>query len=83
MTINIKNPDAAYKLRQVARLLGKSVSATVIELVDSRLQKIEAEKKDRARRLKAVDAIVRQINSHPPGKPFRPPAAKKSAPRRG
>jgi len=81
MTINIKNSEASSKLRQVARLLGKSVSATVIELADSRLQKIKAEKKDRERQLKAVDEIVREVNSHSPGRPFRPPAAKRSVPR--
>jgi antitoxin VapB len=57
--ISIKNPEAERKLRRVARLLGKSLTATVIELADDKL------KKDRERRLRAVDRIIRRVNSRP------------------
>jgi hypothetical protein len=80
MTINIKNPEAERKLRQVARLLGKSLTATIIDLTDSRLKEIEAKQEDRERRLREVDEIVRRVNSLPPPKLL---AAKRSALRRG
>jgi hypothetical protein len=80
MTISIKNPEAERKLRQVARLLGKSLTATIIDLADNRLKEIEANKKDRERRLREVDEIVRRVNSLPPPKL---PAAKTSVLRRG
>jgi antitoxin VapB len=59
MGISIKNPEAERKLRRVARLLGKSMTATVIELADSKL------KEDRERRLRAVDRIVRRVKARP------------------
>ena len=59
MAISIKNPEAERKLRRVARLLGKSMTATVIELADGKL------KEDRERRLRAVDRIVRRFNTRP------------------
>ena len=59
MAISIKNPEAERKLRRVARLLCKSMTATVIELADAKL------KEDRARRLRAVDRIVRRVNALP------------------
>lgn len=59
MAINIKNPEAERKLRRVARLLGKSMTATVIELADRTI------KEDRIRRLRAVDRIVRRVNARP------------------
>lgn len=65
MGINIKNPEAERKLRRVARLLSKSMTATVIELADDKLKELDA-RKDRERRLKAVDEIVRRANSRPP-----------------
>jgi hypothetical protein len=80
MTISIKNPEAERKLRQVARLLGKSLTATIIDLADNRLKEIEASKKDRERRSREVDEIVRRVNSLPP--PILP-VAKTSALRRG
>ena len=80
MTINIKNPEAERNLRQVARLLGRSLTATIIDLADSRLKEIEAKQEDRERRLREVDEIVRRFNSLPSPKP---PAAKTSALQRG
>lgn len=65
MGVSIKSAEAERKLRRVSRLLGKSMTATVIELADSKLKEIDA-KKDRERRLKAVDEIVRRFNSKPP-----------------
>jgi|KBSMisStandDraft_5_1062788.scaffolds.fasta_scaffold983423_2 antitoxin VapB len=65
MGVSIKNAEAERKLRRISRLLGKSMTATVIELIDARLKEIDA-KKDRERRLKEVDAIVRRFNSKPP-----------------
>ena len=64
MAISIKNPEAERKIRRVARLLGKSMTATVIELADSKLKELEAGK-DRERRLRAVDRIVRRFNARP------------------
>jgi hypothetical protein len=64
MGVSIKSAEAERKLRRISRLLGKSMTATVIELADSRLKELEA-KKDRERRLKAVDAIVRRVKSRP------------------
>jgi hypothetical protein len=52
-------------LRQVARILGKSLTATIIDLADSRLKEIEAKQEDRERRLREVDEIVRRFNSLP------------------
>ena len=65
MGVSIKSTEAERKLRRVSRLLGKSMTATVIELADGKLREIDA-KKDRERRLKEVDAIVRRVNSKPP-----------------
>ena len=65
MGVSIKSAEAERKLRRVSQLLGKSMTATVIELADSRLKEIDA-KKDRERRLKKVDEIVRRFNSRPP-----------------
>ncbi len=64
MGVSIKSAEAERKLRRVSRLLGKSLTATVIELADGRLKEIDA-KKDRERRLKAIDEIVRRYNSKP------------------
>jgi antitoxin VapB len=64
MGISIKNPEAERKLRRVARLLGKSLTATVIELVDGKLREIDA-KKDRERIHRAVDRIVRRVKALP------------------
>jgi antitoxin VapB len=64
MAISIKNPEAARKLRRAARLLGKSLTATVIELADGKLKELDA-KKDRERIHKAVDRIVRRIKALP------------------
>ena len=65
MSVSIKNVEAERKLRRVSRLLGKSMTATVIELADGKLRELDA-RKDRERRLKVVDAIVRKVNSRPP-----------------
>jgi antitoxin VapB len=64
MGVNIKSPEAERKLRRVARMLGKSMTATVIELADAKLKELEA-KKDRERRLRAVERIVRRFNARP------------------
>lgn len=64
MGVSIKSAEAERKLRRVSRLLGKSMTATVIELADERLKEIDA-KKDRERRLKAIDASVKRIKSLP------------------
>jgi antitoxin VapB len=64
MGVSIKSAEAERKLRRVSRLLGKSMTATVIELADARLKEIDA-KKDRERRLKAIDACVKRIKSLP------------------
>jgi antitoxin VapB len=65
MGVSIKSAEAERKLRRVSRLLGKSMTATVIELADAKLKEFDA-KKDRERRMKEVDAIVRRFNSRPP-----------------
>ena len=64
MGVSIKSSEAERKLRRVSRLLGKSMTATVIELADGRLKEIDA-KKDRDRRLKAIEASVKRLNSLP------------------
>jgi antitoxin VapB len=64
MGITIKSLEAERKLRRVARLLGKSVTAAVIELADEKLAELKA-KNDRERRLKAVDRIVRHVAARP------------------
>jgi hypothetical protein len=64
MGVSIKSAEAERKLRRVSRLLGKSLTATVIELADGRLKEIDA-KKDRERRLRAIDEIVRRVKSRP------------------
>lgn len=65
MGVSIKSAEAERKLRRVSRLLGKSMTATVIELADSKLKELDA-RKDRERRRKEIDAIVRRFNSRPP-----------------
>ncbi|MBS0540995.1 MAG: type II toxin-antitoxin system VapB family antitoxin [Proteobacteria bacterium] len=64
MGVSIKSAEAERKLRRVSRLLGKSMTATVIELADGKLRELDG-KKDRERRMKAVDAIVRRIKARP------------------
>lgn len=64
MGVSIKSAEAERKLRKVSRLLGKSMTATVIELLDDRLKQLEA-KKDRERRAKAIDAAVKRIKALP------------------
>ena len=64
MGISIKSPEAERKLRRVARMLGKSMTATVIDLADGKLNELRA-KKDRERKHRAVDRIVRRINALP------------------
>ena len=51
MGVSIKSTEAERKLRRVSRLLGKSMTATVIELADGKLKEIDA-KKDRERKLR-------------------------------
>jgi hypothetical protein len=64
MGVSIKSAEAERKLRRVSRLLGKSMTATVIELADGKLKELDA-KKDRERIHKAVDRIVRRIKALP------------------
>jgi antitoxin VapB len=64
MGVSIKSAEAERKLRRVSRLLGKSMTATVIELADGKLRELDA-KKDRERVHRAVDRIVRRIKSLP------------------
>jgi antitoxin VapB len=64
MGVSIKSPEAERKLRRVARLLGKSMAATVIELADGKLKELDAQR-DRERRHRAVDRIVRRVNALP------------------
>jgi hypothetical protein len=64
MGVSIKSVEAERKLRRVSRLLGKSMTATVIELADGKLKELDA-KKDRERVHRAVDRIVRRIKALP------------------
>jgi antitoxin VapB len=64
MGVSIKSAEAERKLRRVSRLLGKSMTATVIELADSKLKELDA-RKDRERRLKTIEAIVRRVKARP------------------
>jgi antitoxin VapB len=64
MGVSIKSLEAERKLRRVARLLGKSMTATVIELADGKLKELDAQR-DRERRHRAVDRIVRRVNALP------------------
>jgi hypothetical protein len=64
MGVSIKSAEAERKLRRVSRLLGKSMTATVIELADGKLKEIDA-KKDRERKLRRVDEIVRRVKALP------------------
>ena len=65
MGVSIKSAEGERKLRRVSRLLGKSMTATVIELADGRrLKELEA-KKDKERRMKAIDASVKRLKALP------------------
>ena len=64
MGVSIKSIEAERKLRRVSRLLGKSMTATVIDLADGRLKEIEA-KKDRERIHRSIDRSVRRIKALP------------------
>jgi antitoxin VapB len=64
MGVSIKSLEAERKLRRVARLLGKSMTATVIELADGKLKELDAQRV-RERRHRAVDRIVRRVNALP------------------
>jgi hypothetical protein len=64
MGVSIKSAEAERKLRRVSRLLGKSMTATVIELADGKLKELDA-RKDRERIHKAVDRIVRRVKALP------------------
>ena len=50
MGVSIRSVEAERKLRRISRLLGKSMTATVIELADDKIREIGA-KKDKERRL--------------------------------
>jgi len=64
MGVSIKSAEAERKLRRVSRLLGKSMTATVIELADSKLRELDAEK-DRERRRRNIEEIVRRVKALP------------------
>jgi hypothetical protein len=64
MGVSIKSAEAERKLRRVSRLLGKSMTATVIELVDGKLKELDAEK-NRNRRIRAIEAAVKRIKALP------------------
>jgi hypothetical protein len=64
MGVSIKSAEAERKLRRISRLLGKSMTATLIELADGRLKEFDA-KKDRERRQKGIEASVKRIKSLP------------------
>ncbi len=64
MGVSIKSVEAERKLRRVSRLMGKSLTATLIDLADARLKEIDS-KKDRERVHRAVDRIVRRVKSRP------------------
>ncbi|UYN94930.1 MAG: type II toxin-antitoxin system VapB family antitoxin [Enhydrobacter sp.] len=64
MGVSIKSAEAERKLRRVSRLLGKSMTATVLELADSKLKELDAGK-DRSRRMKAIEAAVKRIKALP------------------
>jgi hypothetical protein len=64
MGVSIKSAEAERKLRRVSRLLGKSMTATVIDLADGKLKELDA-RKDRERIHKAVDRIVRRVKALP------------------
>ncbi|MBX9944042.1 MAG: type II toxin-antitoxin system VapB family antitoxin [Reyranella sp.] len=64
MGVSIKSAEAERKLRRVSRLLGKSLTATVIDLADGRLKEIDA-KKDRERIHRSVDRIVARVKTLP------------------
>jgi len=62
--VSIKSAEAERKLRRVSRLMGKSMTATVIELADGKLKELDA-RRDRERIQRAVDRIVRRVKSRP------------------
>ena len=62
MGVSIKSEEAERKLRRVSRLLGKSMTATVIDLADGRLKEIDA-KRDRERIHRSVERIVRRVRN--------------------
>ncbi len=64
MGVSIKSAEAERKLRRVSRLLGKSLTATVIELADSRLKELDA-RKNRERIHRSVDRIVARVKTLP------------------
>jgi len=64
MGVSIKSAEAERKLRRVSKLLGKSMTATVIDLADAKLRELDA-RKERDRRLKEIDAIVRRAKARP------------------
>ena len=64
MGVSIKSAEAERKLRRVSKLLGKSMTATVIALADGKLRELDAER-DRARRLRKVRESVRRIKALP------------------
>ncbi|MCW5732563.1 MAG: type II toxin-antitoxin system VapB family antitoxin [Enhydrobacter sp.] len=64
MGISIKSVEAERKLRRASRLMGKSLTATVIELADAKLKEFDA-KKDRDRRMRKVEEIVQRIKRLP------------------
>lgn len=64
MGVSIKSAEAERKLRRVSKLLGKSMTATVIALADGKLRELDAER-DRERRLRRIRESVRRIKALP------------------
>jgi antitoxin VapB len=64
MGVSIKSEEAERKLRRVSRLLGKSMTATVIDLANGRLKEIDAQR-DRERIHRSVERIVRRVKALP------------------
>jgi len=64
MGVSIKSAEAERKLRRVSRLLGKSMTATVIELA-TQAQGTGCEERTANAGLRKVDEIVRRVSALP------------------
>jgi len=61
MAISIKNVEAGLKLGRLSRLVGKSMTATLIDLLDAKLVELDAKKK-RERRSKRVGEALKRVD---------------------
>jgi hypothetical protein len=59
MAISIKNIEAGLKLGRLSRLVGKSMTATLIDLLDAKLVELYAKKKRERRSKRGGEAIKR------------------------